>query len=62
MIPYILKHKRDSREITCYTVRQLLNAYYYQWRDSNGSIPWEVFYNGEPVFYISHEGVTYNFH
>lgn len=60
--PYVLRHKRDfAREFTCATTRQLLDGYFYQWRDPDGSIPWDVFYEDRQVIELVHEGKSYRF-
>jgi len=39
-----LVHKREYKFISCNSYEQALREFYMQWRDVDGSIPWDIEY------------------
>lgn len=39
---WYLQHIRENKRITCLTYRSAVVAFYSQWRDDDGSIPWVI--------------------
>lgn len=49
---WYLMHKREYKFISCASYNQVVNEYYRQWRDSDGSIPWEIKYSNTNKIYV----------
>jgi len=41
---YIIKHVNKNIRITANSFEECQRDYYYQFREQDGSIPWEMFY------------------
>jgi hypothetical protein len=39
---YVLQHNRSNTQITCRSYDEALRLFYRQWRDLDGSIPWQI--------------------
>jgi hypothetical protein len=46
--PY-LEHTRTRQRITCTSIAKAITEFYYQWRDSDGAIPWVIVSDGQVI-------------
>lgn len=44
-----LEHTTEHRFISCNSLQQAITEYYRQYRNFDGSIPWQIVYNDQIV-------------